>query len=81
MKNAQILEIINEKLNILHTIEWRKSNFIRNITRKNFLFKHEFEGKIEGMGRQGRRDTQLWRDLKETEGYWKLKEEEPDRTV
>ena len=33
------------------------------------------------MGKQGRRRKQLLDGLKETRGYWKLKEEIPDRTV
>jgi hypothetical protein len=32
-------------------------------------------------GRKGRRNKQLLDDLKEMRGYWKLKEETPDRTV
>jgi len=36
---------------------------------------------IEVMERRGRRHTQLVDDLKEKEGYWKLKEEELDHTL
>jgi hypothetical protein len=47
--------------------------------RGNCLIKHVTEGKIEGrievMGRRGRRCKQLLDDLKERRGYWKLKEE------
>jgi len=32
------------------------------------------------MGRRGRRRKQLLGDHKEKSGYWKLKEEAPDRT-
>jgi len=33
------------------------------------------DGKIEGLGRQGRRHNQLMDDLKETRQYWKLRGE------
>jgi len=39
------------------------------------------ENKIKVTGREGRRRNQLVDDLKETRGYWKLKEEALDRTV
>jgi hypothetical protein len=47
--------------------------------RRNCFLKRVIEGKIEGritvMVRRGRRRKQLLDDLKETRGYWKLKEE------
>jgi hypothetical protein len=53
--------------------------------RRTCLLKHVIEGKIEGrikvMGRRGRRRKQLLENLEETRGYWKLKEEAPDRTL
>ena len=36
---------------------------------------------VEVTGRRGRRRKQLPDDSKEKRGYWKLKEEAPDRTV
>jgi hypothetical protein len=51
--------------------------------RRNCLLKHVLEGKIEGrievMGRLGRRREQLLDDLKGKRGY--LKEEALDRSV
>jgi hypothetical protein len=41
----------------------------------------KLEGRIEMMGRRGRRRKQLLDDLKEKGRYWKLKEEALDRTV
>jgi hypothetical protein len=53
--------------------------------RRNCLLKDVSEGKIKGRikvtGRRGRRRTELLDCLKETRGYWKLKEEAVDRTV
>jgi hypothetical protein len=53
--------------------------------RRNCLLKHVIEGKLEGriemMGRRGRRRKQLLDDLKEKRRYWKLKAEPLDRTV
>jgi hypothetical protein len=74
-----------EKRNILHTIKRRKTNWIGEILHRNCLLKHGIAGKIEGgievMKRRERRRKQLLDDLKETRGYWKLKEETLDRTV
>ena len=41
----------------------------------------KLEGRIEMMGRQGRRYKQLLDDLKEKRRYWKLKEEALDHTL
>jgi hypothetical protein len=41
----------------------------------------KIEGRIEVTGRRGRRHEQLLDDLKEKRRYWKLKEEELDRTL
>jgi hypothetical protein len=41
----------------------------------------KLEGRIEMTGRRGRRRKQLLDDLKETRGYWALKEEALDRTL
>jgi hypothetical protein len=52
---------------------------------RNYLIKHVIEGKIEGkievMGRGGRRCKQLLDDIKGKRGYWKFKDEELDCTV
>jgi hypothetical protein len=41
----------------------------------------KIEGRIEVMGRRGRRRQKLLDDLEEKRGYWKLKEEAVDHTV
>jgi hypothetical protein len=41
----------------------------------------KLEGRIEMMGRRGRRRKELPDDLKEKRRYWKLKEEALDRTI
>ena len=41
----------------------------------------DIEGKIEAKGRHERRRKQLLAEFKEARGYWKLKEEELDRTL
>ena len=70
---------------ILHTIKRGKANWVVHILRRNWLVKHVIEGTIEGrievVGGRGRRGKQLLDDLKESRGYWKLKEEVLDRTV
>ena len=53
--------------------------------RKKCLLEHVIEGKTQGRleltCRRGRRRKQLLDDLKEREGYWKIKEEALDRDL
>jgi hypothetical protein len=83
--NKEVLHKVKEERNIPHTIKRRKANLIGHILHRNCLIKHIIEGKIEGRieasGRQGRKCKQLLDDLKETGGYWKLKEETLARTL
>ena len=76
---------VKEKINILHKITNRKSNWIGYILRRNGLVKHVIEGKMKGRiemtGRQGKTHKQLLNDPKETNVYWKLKEEALDHTL
>ena len=73
------------KRNIQQTLKRRKANWTGHVSRRNCLLKHVIEGKIEGRlevtGRQGRRSKQLPVGLKDTRGYWKLKEEALDRAL
>jgi hypothetical protein len=48
---------------------------------RNCLLKQVIEGKIEVMGRRGRRRKQLLNEVKEKRGCWKLKEEALDQTL
>jgi hypothetical protein len=43
--------------------------------------KERYEGRIEMMGRRGRRRKQLLEDLKGKSGYWELKKETLDHTL
>jgi hypothetical protein len=84
-RNEEVLHRVKEERNILHTVKRRKANWIGHILRRNCLLKHVIEGKLEGriemMGRRGRRRKQLPYDLKEKRIYCKLKEEALDRTL
>jgi hypothetical protein len=55
------------------------ANWIGYIWRRNCLLKHVVDGKIREsvkvLKRRERRRKQLFDDLKETQGYWKLEEE------
>jgi hypothetical protein len=55
------------------------------ISHRNWLLKYITEGKTkqgtEVTGRQGKRRKQLLNNVKETRGYWKLKEEALDCTL
>jgi hypothetical protein len=85
VRNEEVLHRVKEERNIVNTIKRRKANWIGHILRGNCLLKHVIEGKLEGriemMGRRGRRRKQLLYDLKEKRRYWKLKEEALDRTM
>jgi hypothetical protein len=69
----------------LNTRRTGKANWIFPISHSNRLLKHiieeNIEGRIEVTGRRGRKPKQLLDYLKDTRGYWKLKEEALDRTV
>jgi hypothetical protein len=85
LRNEEVLHKVKEERNILHKIKRRKANWIGHILRRNCLLNHVIEGKLEGriemMGRRGRRRKQLLHDLKEKRRYWKLKEETLGRTL
>jgi len=85
VKNEEVLHRVKGDRNIVYTINRRKANRIGHMLRRNCLPKHVIEGKIEGSvevrGRRGRRRKQLLDYLKETRGYWRLKEKALDRTV
>jgi hypothetical protein len=81
VRNEEVLQRVKEERNILHTIKSKKANWIGHILRRNCLLQHVIEGNVEGTGRRGRRCKQLLDDLRETRGYWKLKEEALDHTV
>jgi hypothetical protein len=70
VRNEEVLHRVEEERNILHRIKRRKANWIRYILHRIYLLKHIIEGRIEVMGRQGRRLRQLLDGLKETRGYW-----------
>jgi len=64
--------------------EGGKVNWIRHILCRYSLLTHvqgEREGRIEVMGRRGRRCMQLLDDLRERIGHCKLTEEALDRTL
>jgi hypothetical protein len=64
---------IEFRSSILQTIQRRKANWIVNILCRDCLLKHIIEGKIEGrievMGRRGRRCKQLLDDLNPFRSY------------
>jgi hypothetical protein len=70
---------VKEERNILHTIKWKKANWIGHILHRNCLLKHVIEGRIEVTGRGGRRSN-YWMILRNKK-IWKLKEEALDRNL
>jgi hypothetical protein len=82
VRNEEVLQRVKEERNILHAIKLRKARFIGHILHRNRQLKHvtEEEGRIV-TGRRGKRRKQLLDDLKEARGYWKMKEDAPNRTL
>ena len=78
--NEEVLHSAEEEWNILHTKQWRKVNVIVQILYRSCLLKHVTEGKIQEMGRKGRKCKQLLDGLKEKGWYWNLKEIAVDHT-
>jgi hypothetical protein len=84
--NDEVSLRVKEERNALHTINRRTVTSNGHILRRNCLLKHVLAGRVEGrlevMGRRGRRREQLLDDLKKgKKGYWKLKDEVVARTV
>jgi hypothetical protein len=69
VRNEEVLHGVQEERNILHIIKRRKANWIGHMLHRNCLLKHMIEGKLKGriemIGRGGRRNKQLLDDLKE----------------
>jgi hypothetical protein len=64
--------------NIVREIKRRKGQWIGHILYRNCLLNYIIEGKIKVTGRRRRRRQQLLYDVRETRGYWTLKEESLD---
>ena len=80
-----MLRRVKEERSIQHTIKRKKANRTGHNLRSKCLLIHFIEGRIEGklevIGRRGRRRKQLLDDLKKTRGNWKLEEEAVARTL
>jgi len=74
MRNEEVFHTLKEERNIPDTINRRTANWIGHTLQSICLLKHVTERKIEGMGRRGRRHTQLLDDLTEKTGYQRYKE-------
>ena len=85
MRNEEVRHRVKEERNSLLTIKRRKANWICHILRRNCLLKHIIEGKVEGrieaVGRRGRRRKQLLAELEDKGRYCKLKAEALNRTL
>jgi hypothetical protein len=80
----EVLQGVKDEIKNVQRIR-RKAKCTADSLCRNCLLKRvierKMEGRIEVMGRQGRRRKQLLDDLKETTDYWKLKEEKLSRTL
>jgi hypothetical protein len=75
LKSEEVLPRVQEERNNLHTAKQRKTKWLGHMLHRNCLLKCVIEGKIEEIGRQVRRHTQLLRR------HWKLKKEALDHTL
>ena len=80
MKDVDVLHRVKQEMNILHSIQRRKSNWNGQILRRNWLLQQIIEGKIDGTERRGKRYKQLLDDLK-AKTKRKLKEKALYRTL
>ena len=82
MRNEEVLHMVKEERNILHTVNRKKANWIVYALLRNCLLKHATGGKIEEKNRRtgsrGRSRKQVLNAIKEKKGYWKLKEKAVD---
>jgi hypothetical protein len=68
LRNEEVLHIVKEDRNILHTIKRRKANCIGHILRRNCLLKHIIEAKTEGeIGVTGKEGSNYWMTLRKRE--------------
>ena len=71
-RSARAIPTVKEEGNTLHTVKGWDDNCIGHTLLRNCLLKHVIEGKIEGrievMGRRGRRRKLLLDNLKERRG-------------
>ena len=70
VRNGDVLQRVEEQRSI---IPKKESNW--ELPSKKHVIEKKIEGRIEMTERQKRRCKQLLDDLRETGGYWKLKEE------
>jgi hypothetical protein len=84
-RNEELLPRVKEQRNIPHEISKRKANWIGYILRRNCLLQQVIEGKVKGRievtGSRGRRRRKLLDYLKESRGYFNLKEKAQDRIM
>jgi hypothetical protein len=79
VRNDEVLHRVKADRNIVRTMRRRSVNWISHFLRRNCLLKHVIEGKTKGrievMGRRGRRRKWLLDDLKQTEATVNCKRE------
>jgi hypothetical protein len=76
VKNGEVLSVVKEDRNIVHTIKWGNTKWIGHILRRDYCRKHVIERKIEGRGSRGRGRMWLQNGLKEWRRHWNLKEKQ-----
>jgi hypothetical protein len=77
VKNEEVLLKVKEEINNVHEISKWKANWFGHILRRKYLLRPFIEAKIKGrievIGRRGRRRRKLLDDLKGNRGYSHLK--------
>jgi len=78
---TNVLPKVTDERNALLTRRRKKANWIGHILFRNWLLKHNTEGKTEGTQGRERTRRQSLADLKEKTRFWKLKEDVLHRTL
>ena len=79
LTNAEVLKLVNEVPSLLDTIKKRKRRQIGHVLRHESLLRTAMEGRMEGKRPRGRKRIMMMDDLKNGEGYAKMKRKAEDR--
>lgn len=79
--NKEILQMVEEKRQLMNTIVYRKKKWIGHVLRGDSLLKLVIEGRMEGKRPRGRKRIGMFEELLEGGSYGELKVRARDRIV
>ena len=80
VSNQQVLDKIQERRNLLSSIQKRKHAWLGHVLRHEGLLHTILEGRMEGKRGRGRKRQQMIDDIMEEESYANMKRKAEDRT-